>query len=135
MLLAQSARYPYIAQALISPGGTSLIASLLSGPVPPGKGLGPSAPERLSVVRISVATGTVTATFFQGVDPVSVWSTLTADSSGRYLMLTHTDPSRRPGDTRYAAGWIDAGHFRQLPLNPDGQPVTRQPRTSQRRGG
>jgi hypothetical protein len=123
LLLAQSARYPYIARALISPDGTSLTAILLSGPVPPGKGLGPSAPERLSVVRISVATGTVTATLFQGADPVSAWSTLTADSSGRYLMLTHTDVSLRPGDTRYAAGWIDAGRFRQLPLNPDGQPV------------
>jgi hypothetical protein len=123
LLLAQSARYPYIARALISPDGTSLTAILLSGPVPPGTGLGPNAPERLSVVRISVGTGTVTATFFQGVDPVSVWSTLTADSSGRYLMLTHTDVSLRPGDTRYAVGWIDAGHFRQLPLNPDGQPV------------
>ncbi len=59
LLLAQSARYPYIARALISPDGTSLTAILLSGPVPPGKGL----------------------------------------------------------------GWIDAGHFRQLPLNPDGQPA------------
>jgi hypothetical protein len=123
LLLAQSARYPYIARALISPDGTSLTAILLSGPVPPGTGLGPNAPERLSVVRISVGTGTVTATFFQGVDPVSVWSTLTADSSGRYLMLTHTDVSLRSDDTRYAVGWIDAGHFRQLPLNPDGQPV------------
>lgn len=70
-----------------------------------------------------MATGTVTAALFQGVDPVSVWSTLTADSSGRYLMLTHTDVSLRPGDTRYAVGSIDAGHFCQLPLNPDGQPV------------
>jgi hypothetical protein len=124
VLLAQSARYPYIARALISPDGTSLTAILLSGPVPPDKGLGPNAPERLSVVRISVATGTVTGTLFQGVDPVSVWSTLTADSSGRYLMLTHTDVSLGPGDTRYAVGWINAGHFRQLPLNPDGQPVS-----------
>jgi hypothetical protein len=123
LLLAQSARYPYIARALISPDGTSLTAILLSGPVPPDKGLGPNAPERLSLVRISVVTGTVTATLFQGVDPVSVWSTLTADGSGRYLMLTHTDVSLRPGATRYAAGWIDAGHFRQLPLNPDGEPA------------
>jgi hypothetical protein len=42
-------------------------------------------------------------------------------------MLTHTDPSFRPSDTRYAVGWIDAGHFRQLPLNPDGQPVAGSP--------
>jgi hypothetical protein len=32
-------------------------------------------------------------------------------------MLTHIDVYLRPGDTRYAAGWIDAGHFRRLPLN------------------
>ncbi len=91
--------------------------------MPPGRGFGPGAPERLAVVRISVSTGTVTATLFQGADPVSAWSTLTADSSGRYLMLAHTDVSLQSGDTRYAVGWIDAGHFRQLPLNSDGQPV------------
>jgi hypothetical protein len=62
----------------------------------------PHSPERLSVVRISVATGTVTAILFRGVDPMSTWSTLTADSSGRYLMLTHTDVSLRPGVTRAA---------------------------------
>jgi len=117
LLLAQSARYPYIARAVISPDGTSLTAILLSGPLPPDQGLGPYAPERLSVVRISVATGAVTGTLFQGVDPMSAYSALTVDSTGGYVMLTHADVYLRPGDTRYAAGWLDAGHFRRLPLN------------------
>jgi hypothetical protein len=123
LLLAQSPRYPYIGRAAISPDGTSLTALLLSGPVPPNKGFGPGAPERFSIVRISVATGLVTAALFHGVDPVSMYSTLTVESTGRYVMLAHTDVVLRPADTPYAAGWIDAGHFRQLPPNAGEQGV------------
>jgi len=123
LLLAQSALYPYIERAVISPDGTSLTAILLSGPVPPNKGFGPGTPERVSIVRISVPAEAVIATLFRGVDPVSMYSTLAIDSTGRYVMLAHTDVFLRPGDTRYAAGWINAGRFRQLPLNTGGQGV------------
>jgi hypothetical protein len=86
------------------------------------KGFGP-APERFSIVRISLATGAVTGTLFQGVDPASTYSTLTADGTGRYVVYTHSDVFLLPGDTPYASGWIDAGHFRSFPLNADGQRV------------
>ena len=81
VLLAQSARYPYIERAAISPDGASLTALLLSGPVPPdNKGFGPGAPERF-IVRISVATGGVTATLLRGTDSVSEYLTLTSTAA------------------------------------------------------
>jgi hypothetical protein len=54
------------------------------------------------------------------VDPVSNASTLTADSTGRYVMFAHVDVFLRTSNTPYAAGWIDNGHFHQLPLNTGG---------------
>lgn len=114
VLLAQSARYSYIERAAISPDGASLTALLLSGPVPPdNKGFGPGAPERFAIVRISVATGGVTATLLRGTDSVSEYLTLTVD--GSYALLAHADVLLQSGETPYAAGWVDAGHFRRLP--------------------
>lgn len=123
VLLAESALYPFIERAAISPDGTSLTALLLSGPVAPDNVFGPGAPERFSVVRISLATQRVTATLLRGADPVSMYSTLTIDSTGRYVMLAHIDVFLGKDDTPYPAGWIDAGHFHSLPLNTGEQGV------------
>jgi len=107
VLLTQSARYPYLGQALISPDGSTLTAIVLTGP-PASDGVGPAGPGHLAIVRISVATGAELSVLYQAHDPASVLSFLTADSSGQYVILGHAEGTAIP------FGWIDAGHFRRL---------------------
>jgi hypothetical protein len=108
ILLAQSPRYPYLMQALLSPDGTSLTAIALSGPKTAGDGRHSlTGPHDLSIVRISVSSGAETAVLYSARDRAAVWSTLTADASGRFLILGN-DFSASP------MGWIDAGRLRQL---------------------
>ncbi len=57
LLLRQSARYPYIAQAFISPDGATITAIVLTGKVVGSKYGGGAVPEHLSVRQISVRTG------------------------------------------------------------------------------
>lgn len=95
LLLRQSARYPYIAQALISPDGSTITAVLMSGPVIKSKNQGPGlAPDHLSVQQISVATGKQQAVLYQrrigatsGVNDVPDFLALVADGAGTHLML------------------------------------------------
>jgi hypothetical protein len=57
MLLGQSARYPYIAQAVISPDGSTITAIVLTGPVIGNASVSGGFPDDLAVEQISVRTG------------------------------------------------------------------------------
>ena len=122
LLLRQSARYPYIAQALISPDGSTITAVLLSGPVVKSKNQGPGmAPDRLSVQQISVATGKQQAVLYQrrigatsAVNTVPDFLALVADGAGTHLMLNGGICS---GTCQSGFnGWIHGG--RLIPLQP-----------------
>lgn len=80
LLLRQSAGFPYLAQALISGDGRTIIAAVLSGPENQDTLL----PDDLSVVRISVATGRQVGVLYRGLVKSAV--NLTADGSGQYLL-------------------------------------------------
>jgi hypothetical protein len=122
LLLRQSARYPYIAQALISPDGSTITAVLMSGPVVKSKDQGPGlAPDHLSVQQISVATGKQQAVLYQrrvgatsGMNEVPDFLALVADGAGTHLMLNGGICSGmcQSGFN----GWIHGG--RLIPLQP-----------------
>lgn len=106
MLLAQSSRYPVIQQALISPDGTAIIAMVLSG----------QSDYELTIERISVATRKPLAVLLQGHAGEAASSSLTADGSGRYLLLADGFGPHH--------GWIHAGRLHLLPpTNGDGEPM------------
>lgn len=108
LLLQQSARYPYIALAVITQDGRALIALLLSG----GSYLHPA---ELTVARISVATGLQLGVLFHSPAGGVVDSSLSMDGSGQYLLL---------GVDYGHHGWIYRGHFHVLPpTNGDGVPA------------
>jgi len=109
LVLTQSAAGPYLAQALISSDGTTIIAAILSGPVTQSTLL----PGVVSVVLISVATGRQIAVLYRGAAPAPV--SLSADPSGRYLLLA--DGAGAPHH-----GWISAGQVHALnPTTGNGQ--------------
>jgi hypothetical protein len=104
LLLTQSARYPYLGQALISPDGSTLTAVVLTGP-PASDGIVLPGPGHVAVVRISVATGAEISVLYQAHDRSSLQSILTADSSGQHVILGNNE-----GSTPYGwIGWIGAG--------------------------
>lgn len=108
LVLSQSARFPYIAQALISADGTTIVAAVMVGPENRNSGL----PSDLSIVRISVATGRLDAVTYQAQvgEPV----TMSADGSGDYLLVA-------AGGGR-SHGWVHAGHNHPVPpYTGDGQ--------------
>jgi hypothetical protein len=109
MLLAQASRYPVIAQALVSPDGTAIIAMVLSGP-------GQESGQELTIERISVATGKPLAVLLHGVAGEAADSSLTADGSGQYLLLADGFGPHH--------GWIHGGRLHLLPpTNGDGEPM------------
>jgi len=109
LLLEQSSRYPVIAQALISRDGTAIIAMVLSGP-------GQEPGQELTIERISVATGQPLAVLYHGVAGEAAGSSLTADGSGRYLLLADGFGPHH--------GWIGGGRLHLLPpTNGDGEPM------------
>jgi len=108
LLLRQSARYPYVALAVITQDGRALIALLLSG----GTYL---YPKELTVARISVATGLELGVLFHSPAGGVVDSSLSLDGSGQYVLL---------GVDYGHHGWIYRGHFHVLPpTNGDGVPA------------
>ncbi len=123
-LLYQSASFPDIVQALISPDGTSVTAVVLRGRVVGNSQIGGSVPQDLSVERISVAeghAGQVLGVLYQRhlgdtseVNGAPDFLALGQDASGQYLLLNiglcvgHC--------TDGANGWIHDG--RLVPLQP-----------------
>jgi hypothetical protein len=117
LLLRQSARYPYIASAAISPDGATITALMLHGSVrasSPG-----TVPDHLSVVQISAATGRQLRVLYQRLTgPTFVWQ-LSPDASARQWLLDGVDVygggdgPRSPSRLGFN-GWIGNGRLHQL---------------------
>jgi len=120
-LFKAPATYPYLAQAVISPDGKTIIAMVLTGPR-----RGTSAHGDLAVEQISVPAGrrlSVTYTRALNVNgsdylaPVA----LSADGSGQNWLLSGVFCPLTAACTTGFNGWIDRG--RLVPLQPAGQAV------------
>ena len=121
VLFRQSARYPYIAQALISPDGSTITAVVQTGPVVvPNSPLMGSVPGVVSVDQISVATGRLQRVLYRrdyGITAGNLileWVGLSPDSTGQHWLL-----NVGLCDTRNCGagsnGWIDGGRLAPLP--------------------
>jgi len=105
-LLAQSARYPVIQQALASGRGDALIVMVLSAEL--GKHLG--------IDLVSVPCAKTLAVLYRGVAGEAVASSLSTDGSRAYLLLADGFGAHH--------GWIHAGRLHLLPpTNGDGEPM------------
>jgi hypothetical protein len=104
VLLGASARYPYIAQALLSPGGKSITTVVLR---PPYLGKTVSIPQDLQVIQVPLAAGEQARLLYHGLMGAHVQLTLRTDPSGRYLLLAGP-----------LNGWIGQGTLH--PLKPQG---------------
>jgi hypothetical protein len=109
VLLRQSARFPFIAQALGGPGGSDLTIAVLSGQVRNGDW------RVLTVEDVSAVTGAVGHVDYglslppgQGRLPQQVW--LAADPSGQHLLVSYAV------DGGFVIGWIGQGALHRLPI-------------------
>ena len=119
VLLRQSARYPYIASALISPDGQTITALVMHGSLEhqaPG-----TVPRQLSVVQISAATGRQVRVLYQRpLGPTFYW-TLSPDGPGTHWLLDGADSYGGGDGPRNLSklgynGWISGGKL--IPLQP-----------------
>jgi hypothetical protein len=109
LLLRQSARIPFIAQALGGPGGSDLTVAVLSGQVRNGDW------RVLTVEDVSAVTGGMRHVDYglslppgQGRLPQQVW--LAADPSGQHLLISYAV------DGGFVIGWIGHGALHRLPI-------------------
>jgi hypothetical protein len=124
LLLPQSARAPFLAQALISPDGSVLTAVVLRGPRAGNPQISGFFPQFLSVERISVATRQRLGVLYQrNLGDTSEVSgsmanplALGADASGRHLILNGGICGL--DCTNGFNGWLHAGTL--VPLPPGG---------------
>jgi hypothetical protein len=121
LLLRQSARFPFIAQALISADGSTITAMVLSGRVAGTPQVGGNVPDVMTVEQISVATGRRLGVLFHRrlgptaeVNGVPDFLALIPDGAGTHWIL---DAGICTGNcTSGFNGWID--HGRLIPLKP-----------------
>jgi hypothetical protein len=121
LLLLHSARYPYIAQAVISPDGSTITAIVLTGPVIGNANVSGGFPDDLAVEQISARTGKLLRVLYRrelgdtsevnGVpDPLA----LMPDAAGQHWLL---NGGICVGScTTGFNGWIDRGTL--VPLAP-----------------
>jgi hypothetical protein len=116
LLLAQSPQFPYIAQALISPDGSTVTAALLTGPVKTAGPISDGTPEVVSVEQISLATGKQLRVLYRrdmgrttSMNTVPDFVALYADGAAQHWMLN-------VGVGAGFNGWI--GNGRLVPLQP-----------------
>jgi hypothetical protein len=121
LLLRQSALFPYIAQALISPDGSTITALVLKGGIVGSKQLGGIYPENMSVEQISAATGRKLSVLYRRslgdtgeINGAPAPLLLSNDASGQHLMLNVGLCVGRCTDG--FNGWIHDG--RLIPLQP-----------------
>jgi hypothetical protein len=109
MLLSGSARFPAIAQALISPDGSTLTAVVVN------QQAGISAldkPGRFSVDQISVASGTQLTTLYQGGFADSFNLSLSSDGTGQHWLINGSGPTVNLDGNVNA--WIEDGKLTAL---------------------
>jgi hypothetical protein len=109
VLLAQSARYPFIAAAVAGPAGAELNVVVLSGHTGPSGSWSKVAVERVSAVNGSLL-GVVYRSAPQRGEKQPIGVDISPDPSGRYLLLSY----RGPGEIY--TGWIEAGKLHFLPV-------------------
>lgn len=102
VLLGQSARYPFIVQALLRPDGTALTIVVLRGP--PYLGGAHPVPQDLRVIQVPLGGAGPGRLLYRGVTGPHAAVFLNSDASGRYLLLAWGQN-----------GWIDHGRLRLLP--------------------
>jgi hypothetical protein len=124
LLLAQSRRIPFLAQALISPGGSVITAMVLRGKAVGNRHISGYFPQNLSVGQFSVPTGYQFNVLYQRhlgntsevaggmADPLA----LIADPSGHGLILDGGICNLHC--TNEFNGWLDGQRF--IPLRPGG---------------
>ena len=121
LLLRQSALFPYIAQALISPDGSTITALVLKGGAVGSKQISGTYPEDMSVAQISAATGRQLSVLYRRrlgdtgeINGAPAPLLLSNDASGQHLML---NVGLCAGNcTDGFNGWIHGG--RLIPLQP-----------------
>jgi hypothetical protein len=120
LLLRQSPRYPYIAQALVSPDGSTITAVVLTGPVIGSKAGGGQVPDDLSVRQISVTTGRQLGVLYSRrlgstweINNSPDFLALIPDGAGQHWMI---DGGLASHGYNGFNGWID--HGRLVPLAP-----------------
>ena len=94
VLLRQSARYPYISQAQITPDGTTITAVVLTGRMSSAHGVSDLVPPDLSVIQVSRATGQRLRVLYQrnlgrttDINTGPDFLQLSQDSAGQHWML------------------------------------------------
>jgi hypothetical protein len=94
VLLRQSGRYPYIAQAQISSDGTTITAVVLTGRMSSSHGISDMVPPDLSVIQVARATGQPLRLLYQrnlgrttGINDAPDFLQLSQDSAGQHWML------------------------------------------------
>lgn len=124
-LLRETARFPYIAQAAISPDGSVITALVLRGPVVGWYAAAGAVPSELSVVQISRATGKQLRVLYRrdlgataATNQTPEFLYLSRDVTGQYWMLNggYCSPSDSNSCQGGFNGWIDDG--RLVPLSP-----------------
>ncbi|MGP7999876.1 MAG: hypothetical protein ACLPKI_21565 [Streptosporangiaceae bacterium] len=121
LLLRESARFPYLAQALISPDGATITAVVLHGRVAGNPGLGSTVPRDLTVTTFSAATGQPLSVVYQrrldgtaGASTVPAFLALGQDASGQHFLL-NIGLCVRDNCSAGASGWIHGGRLVPLP--------------------
>ena len=121
LLLRESVQFPYIAQALISPDGSTITALVLKGRIVGSKQIGGIYPENMSVAQISVATGRQLSVLYRRhlgdtgeINGAPAPLLLNNDASGLHLMLNVGLCAGHCTDG--FNGWIHGG--RLIPLQP-----------------
>ena len=121
VLLRQSAQFPYIVQALISPDGRTITAVVLTGRMTTSHNETDLVPPHLSVIQLSRATGQLHVLYQRYLGDIS-GSTfapdvlqLSQDAAGQHWMLNGgVCTSRCP--VGGFNGWLRGGHL--VPLAP-----------------
>lgn len=120
LLLRQSARYPYIAQAVVSPDGSTITAIVLTGTVTGNPNMSGIFPDHLAVEQISARTGKLLRVLYRrelgdtaGVNSVPDPLALMPDPAGQHWLLNVGICSG--SCTTGVNGWIDRGTLVPLP--------------------
>ena len=123
VLLRQSARYPYIAQAQISPDGTTITAVVLTGRTSSAHQVADLTPEDLAVIQVSRSSGQLLRVLYQrklgrttDINTGPDFLQLSQDGPGQHWLLNGglACPSGRC--TAGFHGWLRDGGL--VPLRP-----------------